>query len=153
MLGLPGLPAMISGGVMGKFWRIYTTVSNSTVNQIIGEIQFRAVVGGPNVAVGGTATADASTIGNFPARAFDGDTGTWWAHGTPVVPNWIKYEFASPVEIKQIALQAGTATANPERMPRDFEVQFSEDNVTWTTVLAVVGQTGWTSGEIRVFDL
>lgn len=153
MLVLPGLPVMISGRAGVKFWRIYTTVSNSTVSQIIGEIQFRAAVGGPNVAVGGTATADASSGGSGPSLAFDGDTGTSWVHGATVVPNWIKYEFDSPVEIKQIALQASTGTSAFNRMPRDFEVQFSGDNLTWTTVLSVVGQTGWTSGELRVFDL
>lgn len=146
---------MTFGGVGGsRHWRIYTTASNSSISQVVAEVQFREEIGGPNMAVGGVASADSSTVGNGPENAFDGDSSTTWVHTSPVTPNWIAYEFPSALNIKQIALQATTTSVNAaNRMPMDFRVEKSSDGVTWEVVSSFTGQTGWTLGEIRVFTL
>ncbi|TNC10828.1 hypothetical protein FF100_22010 [Methylobacterium terricola] len=65
-------------------------------------------------------------------------------------PYYLEYVFPTPVLIKEIAL---TATSNPDRMPRRFEVQKKDEATGWyeTVYVQSTSTTNWSAGETRAF--
>jgi hypothetical protein len=71
-------------------------------------------------------------------------------------PQWVSVDLShgslpGPTEIKTINIY-GSHNA-PDASPSDFELQYSDDNVGWTTALAVANETGWTAAELRTFEV
>lgn len=74
-------------------------------------------------------------------------------------PQWWKYDFGhaghtgSPTaDVKQILIRGSHNV--PSGSPKDFQLQWSDNNSTWTTVLTVTGQTGWTgASDARTFNV
>lgn len=149
--------ATVPGGSGSKHgshahWRLFLMNPGDTAVSV-AEAQFRATPGGADQATGGTASAS-STFSGFPAsNAFDNDTGTLWnnsASGANRRWAWLRYQFAAPVEVAEVALTMRNdgfiATA-----PQHFAVQYSDDGTVWTTAWMVLGETGWSLGETRVY--
>lgn len=137
-----------------SYWRIYITAgvgSGSTAGYYtIGEIEMRATPGGADQCNGGTATAhDYYSATYAPAKAFDNNTTTWWASFTSNPIGWIKYAFASGVDVGEIAITERNTTP-PNFAPKDFQLQWSDDNTNWTTVRAWRGVT-YNQGETKTF--
>lgn len=61
----------------------------------------------------------------------------------------IDMELVTAKTADYIRLQAGTATW----MVKDFKVQYSSDDISYTTAATITGQTGWGAGEVRSFAL
>lgn len=138
--------------VEALYWRIYITLNNGHGTYTsIAEIEMRGTVGGPNLATGGTPSA-ASILGGAPAsNAFDGNPATIWATAAGQrYPTWIRYQFPSPVAIRQIMLQSRSG-AEVNQNPRDFTVEYSDDGASWTAIASFTNVTGWASSEIRTF--
>lgn len=104
-----------------------------------------------NVALGKTAVASSIENVNFPASlAIDGHgdasevdgfgdcsgTCTRWA-SQPSDPQWIYVDLASTYNLSQVRINWEVASA------RDFEIQVSNDAVTWTTVQAITNNTSY----------
>jgi hypothetical protein len=96
-----------------------------------------------NVAIGGTATASAS--GNPTAEgaqnAFDSDVLSRWFNGDKAPTGWIQYDFGP--DVTRIVLRYSVASAFdvPERDPRDWQFQGSNDGTNWTTLDTQSNQT------------
>lgn len=149
-----------------RYWRVLITANDGDA-QYVGftEIEMRGSIGGPNLlvpqsAVNRAATANNSVNSNNEAwRATDLSMSSGWLGSATALPAWWKYDFGSPwhsgassVEIKQIVIY-GSWNA-PSASPRDFQLQWSDDNTSWTTVLTVSGQTGWTgASDARTFNV
>lgn len=113
----------------------------------------------------GEAPAIAGSFVNSPNRpwlAFDGNTtGTGWISGASADPTtrWIGWDFGAtgaqaplgPVEIKTIEIFP--SWNSPVSNPEDFEVQWSDDGISWTTALTVLDEVGWVIGTGRTFTI
>lgn len=80
-----------------------------------------------------TITASGSN-GSFPAsQAFDGNTNTTWASGTPMssADQWIQAQFSNPVTVDKWAYIAGNGTGG---VPFFMQLQGSQNGSTWVTL-------------------
>jgi hypothetical protein len=149
--------AEVSGATPYKHWRIYVT-SNSGANDYVTaqEIEMRATVGGADQCSGGTVTASSHYSSTLPAGAFDGvltypPESALWASSDNTKPQWIAYEFASPVAIAEVAWMAADYSGGQNETPGTFDVQASDDGVGWTTIASFSGVTGWVVGGWKEF--
>jgi predicted alpha-1,2-mannosidase len=84
------------------------------------------------------------------AKAVDGDENSKWLAFTST--GWLRVNFASGVTVKRYALTS--ANDFPERDPRDWQVQGSNDNgATWTTIDSKTGQSFDQRFQTKVFDI
>lgn len=107
-------------------------------------------------AVVASSEADA---GSAAWRAFNApDSSDNWASAEgQEAPSWIYQFHAEARIITNVSLKArdNGASVDADRMPQDFAIQGSNDNVTWTNLTAITGQTSWAwgnpTGEQRTF--
>lgn len=135
------------------YWRVYITANNGDTSYTnIAELELRGTVGGPNLATDGLlASASTFSTGYEAAKAFDANTATWWATTAGAeIPSWLQYSFASPVDIVEHAITGADAT-RLARDPKQWQLQYSDDGVTWRTLVKIGSQTDWTAAEQRVF--
>ncbi|APL99217.1 virion structural protein [Bordetella phage MW2] len=137
-------------------WRILIQDTRSGDNFAcwVSQIQMR-VLGGPNLAVGGSAYASSfySTPENWgPGQAFDGSASTGWScdSGAPL-PQWIAYQLTSPAALTEISIQAGNNAGRAARAPRTFQIQSSMDGTIWETRFTATDEPAWDPGEIRTY--
>jgi hypothetical protein len=150
-----------------RYWRILVLMNNGASFNQSGVTELRLIdAAGVNRVLPNTAEtpASASSQVNSPNRAyaaFDGNTSNtgWISTSSVPYPHWLRWDFGAtgartpvgPVEVKQVTifpswnLLAGT--------PRDFDVEWSDDNLAWTNALSVRNQTGWSVGTPRTFDV
>lgn len=165
------------GGVSGyRYYRILITANNGASDYTCAcEVEYRATHGGsdltsPATAAGGAATAsDDAGVGIWTGSAisafddnvvFGGTVATraqWLSNPIPPTvgsPKWLKYDFGSPTVITEMALTGSHSTdLNPSPYAlKDFKVQGSNDNSSWTDLIAPSSQTAWTPAEQRVFS-
>jgi hypothetical protein len=121
-----------------------------------------------NVALGKTAVASTIENSNFPASLVNdghGDgseaTGTGGCSGTctrwasqPSDPQWIYIDLADTFNLDEVRINWEVASA------RDFEIQVSNDAITWTTVQAItnnssyiniINMTGYSGRYVRMY--
>jgi hypothetical protein len=126
------------------YWRIHVTANNGSSNVAIGEIEFRADIGGADQATGGTPTAS-SSLGGFPAsNAFNNDGGsTFWVGGAATGD--IQYHFTTAVQVQQVQITS-RGDGFTSDAPRTFAIQYSDDGISWGTAWSIPDDTGWTAG-------
>lgn len=140
-------PPVISGH---RRWRLYFTAGES-FHVGVSELEFR--VGGINIATGGTASASSTWHDLSPANAFDGSSGTDWASGPGGgIPGWLAYDLGvgNAADVDSVMIRARSYTTQG---PKGFNVQYSDDGLTWVDALVVTNQPTWGSGEARVFPI
>lgn len=105
----------------------------------------RTSSGGADVTGSGTALASGETgTSEQKAYAFDNSTATYWQTASGSSGAWLGYDFGAgnEKEIVEISLQALSGYAS--RMPREADVQYSDDGSTWTTAWSF-SFTSWTN--------
>jgi hypothetical protein len=125
------------GGPVGDgahtYWRVlWPGVTNGYAG--VAEMEMRATDGGADQCSGGTPIASGyyeSHPSFAPANAFDNSTSSEWAAQTTGGEAWLGYQFASPVEVRQVHM--APRLGQPEQLPRQGRFQFSDDGVSWTT--------------------
>ena len=152
----PSEAASYSGSPHGShaYWRFVSMAADSDDAVCFAEIEFRATPGGADQATGGTPTASsvwtASNPDLFAANAFDDNPATIWSAENNTNYAWLRYQFASPVEVAEVAITARNDVA-ADTSPGEFAIQYSDDGTTWTTAWVVLGETGWSLGQTRVY--
>lgn len=160
-----GQPAAASSA--HRYWRILITATDtSTVYAGFTEIELRGSVGGANLmsvqSANGAALSSGDVNGSNAAwRAADGSNTSGWLAPLPMTPfpQWWRYDFGhashvgSPTaDVRQVLIRGSHNV--PGASPEDFQLQWSDNNSTWTTVLTVTGQTGWTgASDARTFNV
>lgn len=136
-------------------WRVYITQNNGNSSYTgIAELEMAEEEGGPNLYIGGTAIFRNQQLNNPARKAFDGiksDNGWMTAQNQPR-PTWIGYQFRSEVQIREFRIWFNGRGGN--EAPRDFELQYYDDNTSeWVSVdgASYTGETGWTAYEERVY--
>ncbi|MDQ0381665.1 GH92 family glycosyl hydrolase [Amycolatopsis thermophila] len=100
-------------------------------------------------ATGATASAENTGAGEVAVNVLDGrPESKWLAFASS---GWVQAEFAEPVAITRYGLTS--ANDAPERDPRDWTLQGSDDGTTWTTLDTQSGQTFGARFEARQFRL
>ncbi|PSL37285.1 aryl-phospho-beta-D-glucosidase BglC (GH1 family) [Labedella gwakjiensis] len=90
---------------------------------------------------GWTATASATGPGSSLAGGIDGNGSTRWNSGAAQTPGqWYQIDLGSSRTIAQVTVQ--TPGDAKEDYPRGFQLQFSTNETTWTTVGSGIG-FGW----------
>jgi hypothetical protein len=131
-----------------SFWRIFVFETGGA-NTSASEIEFLDVSGGTDQATGGTAVADSVFSSFVAANAFDDNTGTFWAGGNAA--GWMRYDFASAVEIGAVSWRA-RSDANPEQSIYYGVVQYADSSSgPWQTAWAIQTGGGWSTNEKRTF--
>lgn len=135
-------------------WRIKFTASQEGNYVALAEIEFRASTGGANQASGGAASSNGQyDVPYGPGNAFDGIATTLYVSNIGL-PKWVAYAFPSHVGVAEIAIRAVDSSYGVHTDdPKDFKLEWSDDGLTWTSVLSVTGQTGWGYGEWRAFSV
>jgi hypothetical protein len=135
-----------------RYWRIYITYVTGSPHHSITDIQFRTSIGGANVATGGAPVYSNQTSGFEASKAFDGSTSTsWYANQSSFpLPQWIGYDFGAgnAKDIVEFTIQCW----NPSETPSCFELQYSDDAVSWTRSILVESELGWSTNQIRAYS-
>lgn len=149
-----------------RYWGVYITASDGGSFKGMTELQLRGTVGGadmtdPTQAFTGNFAFSTDNINgsNSQEKAFDDNTSSGWLSGSNGLPKRIWWDFAgngslpgTTADVAQISI-AGSWN-DPPSSPKDFEIQWSDDAVSWTTVKTVTGETGWTgASDVRVFTI
>lgn len=143
-----------AGGGAHLYWRINISARQSSTYSSLAEVEMRATAGGADLCSGGTASADSFYSGAYvPANAFDNSAASVWASGG-TEPHWIRYQFAAPVTIAEVMLQAPPASYGglPEQA-KDFTIEHSDDGSAWTVAKTVTAEPAWTAGEVRLYSV
>lgn len=99
----------------------------------------------------GSPSASSNAGAGFTSdRAVDDDNATYWAANSTVTA-WWQYDFGASNEKTLRRIDIRARDAGPQNSPSDFTIQYSNDGSTWTTVLTVTGETGWTASQLRLF--
>lgn len=133
--------------VAHQHWRIYVTEGNAALLCDVGTLEMRATAGGATQCTGGTPSASTAATGSFGpvAGAFDASTSTSWqtTSGSPVGA-WLRYSFAAPVTVTQVAITGSSVYY--ASCPKAVDVQWSDDGSSWTTAFSGSGMTNWSAG-------
>ncbi len=164
-----GMMTVDSGGGGGpgahRYWRILITANNGNASFIgLGEIRMfnSAAVNRiqTNTAVTPARASSEVNAANRAYNAFDNNTTTsGWLSATATPPQWVRWDFqatgAAPpiaaVEVKDITIFPSHNALDAS--PNAFQLQWSDDDSSWTTALSVTGQTGWVVGTGRNFSV
>jgi len=75
---------------------------------------------------------------------------TWISSGAP--PQWLRYQIATgdKLILNSYTVQVNTQP-DPNRAPKDWTMEGSNDGSSWATLDTVTSQTAWGSGEARNF--
>jgi hypothetical protein len=143
-------PSAVNGA--HRYWRLYVDAVLSGTSIALTELGLSLTPGGASVAAGGTASASNATSG-AAANAFDGNSGTWWMTVSSQVPGWLAYDFGAGVtkNIKGFSLTSQNSAQFATQTPSQFQLQYSDDGVTWVT-LAAGTALSWIQNETKVFS-
>ena len=147
--------SVLTQTITARYWRVNVTANNGHgVYLTVAEVELRAVPGGADqTSPAGAATASSmANSGNAPRFAFDDNVGTkWTAAGTT---GWIQYDAGTPIDVMQVGVMGNYSGGDQAAFaPKDFNIQSSDDGVTWADRLTVTGETGWAGAELRLFNL
>jgi len=141
-VNISGKPSLLAvhippGGGPHVYWRILIRQSFiAGTATSIQELEYLDTTG-TDLASGGTASASSVTGANTADKAFDNSHSTaWQSGGIPSgagAPEWLRYQFASGVDPVAIRLTLNEPLGNSQA-PADFDVQYSDNGSTWTTV-------------------
>ena len=113
------------------------------------EIEMMAITTGPNlVTVPASASASSSYSSSYlPGAAVNEDLATGWVAASQNTDEWWGYNFGSPVGITQITITGDGFHGCPALGP----VQYSADQIAWTTAWIITASAPWTTGT-QTFD-
>ena len=132
-----------------RYWRVLVWESQTTTDDFRGLqlVNMRTTAGGANQATvganfscssAGTGTASLMAAGGL-LRSADIDDQAWW----------VQYDFGAPTTIREFYIQGDSVVGFS---PRDFAFQWSNDGITWTTMVEYLAQS-WTASEFKTFTL
>ena len=91
---------------------------------------------GTNLCIGATASASGASGSQSANLAIDGSPTTFWESSLEGAPSWLKVDLGAEHTARSMVIKS---TAQPNEIPRDFTLQGSNDNSTWTVIEAYAG--------------
>lgn len=137
-----------------RYWRLFFA-GTAGAAYAFAEVQFRTTPGTPLLFSGGTASA-AETFSGFPAsNAADNNTTTLWSGNDAALNQWWAYDYGAgnTRDIREVTITARN-DANFSQAPSLFQLQFSDDNSTWTNAQPSPFSATWASaGQTQTFTV
>lgn len=91
---------------------------------------------GTNLVTGATATAISQyNADTGAAKAIDGGASTYWESTGAAGDKWLQVQLGSAAVVRSVYI---SSTAFPNEVPRDFQLQASNDGSTWVTIFSWV---------------
>lgn len=133
-----------------SYWRIQYVSGNNGTYLSAFDIQFRQTAGVAVHPTGGTVLEAHTRSGFLASDAFDANDTTRWALDdyANLSAAYLGYHYATPVSVAQVRM----FVSNTET-PNSYNIQYSDDGVTWTTALAVTGQTNWATEVLHTMPI
>ena len=127
-----------------RYWRVLISSNNGSGFVSIGEVFF-VDGGGVDISTAGKTYAASASLGGAytAAAAFNGSingTSYWAANAGGSLPQWLSIDFGSAVTVGRVDIGLSTS-ASASEAPRNFDIQSSDNNSTWTTRKSVTAQT------------
>lgn len=91
---------------------------------------------GTNLCIGATASASGNYGSQVASLAIDGNPTTYWESALDGAPSWLKVDLGAEHIVRSMVIKS---TSFPTEIPRDFTLQGSNDNSTWTVIGAYTG--------------
>lgn len=141
-----------------RYWRIYITAYGGGSNLLIqGGSGFRTVAGGSYISFSPGSNTTASSYATTPAsyppwQAWESITSNaWQTPASPTMPQWNRVDLGAAYHVVEVVL-GGPAAAFTDRCATALEIQYSDDDSTWTTAKSFSGLT-WGNNELKVLTL
>lgn len=143
-----------------RYWRILIKGNDGGSYAGFSELELKDADGIVRSGGGTTGAVSDSDVNssNNAIKAFDGNTtSTGWLAANSNANHWIRWDFlatgayGSPVEVAEFDIYG--SWNSPGSSPSVFELQYSDDASTWTTVGSYHGETGWSASEKRTFTV
>lgn len=121
-----------------RYWRLKLNTSPSGTYLLLAEVKMYLRGSATNIANTGVASASGSSFGEVASKAIDGSTATYWEYmSNGVFPQWWQLDFGAG-NAKDIGkIEISSHSRFETEMPTDFEIQWSDDNIAFTTVFRV----------------
>lgn len=91
---------------------------------------------GTNLCIGATASASGAYGSQIESRAIDGKPTTYWGSSYEGAPSWLKVNLGAAHAVRSMVIKS---TTSPNEIPRDFTLQGSNDDSTWTVIADFAG--------------
>lgn len=133
-----------------RYWRLYITAVNGGTYASMGEFELLDA-GATDLTAGKTATASSQDGSDGPSKAIDDNNESEWisANGS-AAPSWLRVDLGTAQDVVNFSIRCQRAIT--DRAPKNFELQYSDDDAAWTTSGSVVNETGWAAYEKRTFS-
>lgn len=131
-----------------RYWRfvVLETQTTSSSTRGLQLLNFRTTPGGANVAtVAANFTISEVSIGSASLLISGGVVRS--SNISSRRPWWITYDFGSPTTIREVYARADSSTGST---PRSFTIQWSNDNITWTTMYEAQS-ISWSASAYQTF--
>lgn len=138
-----------------RYWRILIT-DNSGNASFVGaaEIEMLEFTDGYDVTSFGTPSANDEDPDFTAPQAIDDRANTLWrTDGATIAGSWFKVDFGPSLSpaIARVCITARNDGFENQTI-RNFTLQSSADDIVWTNILEVTGETNYSSGEKRCFS-
>ncbi|MCG5212866.1 discoidin domain-containing protein [Streptosporangium soli] len=107
---------------------------------VAGSVVPAAAAGGPNIALGKTASASSATAGHAVASINDGNQATYWESANNALPQTATIDLGTATGIDQIVLKVPPPAEWATRT-QTLSIQGSGDGTTYNTIVASAGRT------------
>lgn len=91
---------------------------------------------GTNLCIGATASASGNYGSQVASLAIDGNPTTYWESSLGGAPSWLKVDLGAEHVVRSMVIKS---TTYPNEIPRDFTLQGSNDDSTWTVIETYTG--------------
>lgn len=123
-----------------RYYRLVFSKNSNNDNRYytVNEWELYEQVGatGTNLCIGATASASGNYSSQVASLAIDGDPTTFWESSVEGAPSWLKVDLGAEHVVRSMVIKS---TRYPVEIPKDFVLQGSNDNSTWTVIEAYTG--------------
>lgn len=118
-----------------QYYRLVFSKNSSNDNRYYSidewELYEQAGTTGTNLCIGATASASGNYRSQVASLAIDGYPTTYWESSLDGAPSWLKVDLGAEHIVRSMVIKS---TAYAGEIPRDFTLQGSNDNSTWTVI-------------------
>ena len=123
-----------------RYYRLVFSKNSNNDNRYytVNEWELYEQVGatGTNLCIGATASASGNYGSQVASLTIDGNPTTYWESSLDGAPSWLKVDLGAEHVARSMVIKS---TAYPAEIPKDFVLQGSNDNSTWTVIGAYTG--------------
>lgn len=123
-----------------QYYRLVFSKNSNNNNQYytVNEWELYEQVGatGTNLCIGATASASGAYGSQSENLAIDGGPTTFWESSLEGAPSWLKVDLGAGHVVRSMVIKS---TKYTNERPKDFVLQGSNDNSTWTVIETYAG--------------